>query len=969
MQAYDATNNELPITQQAPIAPPTIFPPSPVLSLSPINSTEDCKVKFATDTLNKEALSWWNSYAKPIRIEQADKIAWTKLKRLLTNKYCPQTKVKQMEDEFYNLIVKGNDLKTYARRFQEFAVLCTNVVPNAEKLIEAFIGGLPRSIKGNVTASKPQTLEFHIDSKSLNKVSVLVILDLSKVANPLYSLRDKDIFKLKDPQVVVAAAKLHILNPIILNGDSPTPTRIVDGVVQSIAPTTAEKRLAKKNKLKARGGLLMDLHDKHQLKFNIHKDAETFMEAIEKRFGGNKETKKVQKTLLKQQYENFNGTSSESLNQINDRLQKLISQLEILSETISHEYINLKFLRSLPSEWKTHTLIWRNKADLEEQSLDDLFNNLKIYKAEVKGSSASSQNTQNIAFVFSNNTDSTNESVNAVPSVFAAISKAIVSTLPNFNSLSDAVIYSFFANDYAYNESHEVSQKNWKKSRECRSPSDNRNKDTPKRTVPVEVPTSNALVSQCLESVEARLVVYQQNESVFEDDTKLLKLDVMLTDNALAEHRKKFEKVEKEKDELKLTLDKFQTSSKNLSEGYHDVPPSHTRTFMPSKPDLVLNDVTNASDSVTNVLNAESSLNNPSKDMSKTLRPDAPIIKDWTSDSEDETEIESMPKQKDPSFVLTSEHVKTPRESVKKVEPNKQAETLGTNNQKTRLRMTHPHSTRNVVPTAFLTRSRLVSLNAARPVPTAIPQSTMQSPRSVKHVVNKEHLPIRRPINHRPATKYSNFTKQVTTVKVNKVNDVQGVKGNADKASVNWVWKPKCKVLYHVSRLISASMTLKKFDYTNALGRSNGCSRHMTGNISFLLDFEEINGGYVTFGGNPKGGKIKAKCTLPTQGMRSIISMVSISTKGFMPSILLVVVIIVTVVIVVVTVILVVVVVVAIIGVVIVVMIIGCGSFDLNRSLSLNEYKGLATLDKSKTTKTETLFKELDSIWNLDFKQ
>ncbi|GJS37376.1 reverse transcriptase domain-containing protein [Tanacetum coccineum] len=100
-----------------------------------------------------------NSNAKPIRIEQADKIAWTELKRLLTNKYCPRTEVKKMEDEFYNLVVKENDLKTYARRFQELAVLCPNMVPNTKKIIEAFIKGLPRSIEGNVTASKPQTLE------------------------------------------------------------------------------------------------------------------------------------------------------------------------------------------------------------------------------------------------------------------------------------------------------------------------------------------------------------------------------------------------------------------------------------------------------------------------------------------------------------------------------------------------------------------------------------------------------------------------------------------------------------------------------------------------------------------------------------------------------------------------------------------------------------------------------------------
>nr|GEY97775.1 hypothetical protein [Tanacetum cinerariifolium] len=135
---------------------------------------------------------------------------------------------------------------------------------------------------------------------------------------------------------------------VILNGDSPILTRVIEGVVQPVAPTTAEQMLARKNELKARGTLLMALPDKHQLKFNIHKDAKTLMEAIEK------------------------------------RLKKLISQLEILGESLSQEDINLKFLRCLPTKWWTHTLIWRNKTDLEEQSLDDLFNSLKIYEAEVK---------------------------------------------------------------------------------------------------------------------------------------------------------------------------------------------------------------------------------------------------------------------------------------------------------------------------------------------------------------------------------------------------------------------------------------------------------------------------------------------------------------------------------------------------------------------------------------------------------
>ncbi|GJS03192.1 reverse transcriptase domain-containing protein [Tanacetum coccineum] len=124
---------------------------------------EENKVTYATSTLTDDALPWWNSYAQPIGIDQANQITWTELKRLLTDKYCPRTEVKKMEDEFYNLVVKGNDLTTYIRIFQELSVLCPNMVPNAEKLIEVFINGLPRSIEGNVTASKPQTLEEAIN--------------------------------------------------------------------------------------------------------------------------------------------------------------------------------------------------------------------------------------------------------------------------------------------------------------------------------------------------------------------------------------------------------------------------------------------------------------------------------------------------------------------------------------------------------------------------------------------------------------------------------------------------------------------------------------------------------------------------------------------------------------------------------------------------------------------------------------
>ncbi|GJZ77955.1 hypothetical protein Tco_0642627 [Tanacetum coccineum] len=215
------------------------------------------------------------------------------------------------------------------------------------------------------------------------------------------------------------------------------------------APVTDETELEEKqdrrNEMKDRGTLLMALPNKDQLKFHSYKDAKLLMEAIEKRYGGNKESKKVQRTLLKQQYENFVGLSSEIMDQTFDRLQKLISQLEIQGEVITQEDMNLKPLRSRPSEWKTHALIWRNKQEIETISLDDLYNNLKIYEPEILGSSSISQNPQNVAFVSSNSTNS-NSRTNEADNTTYGVSSAHTQSNPiSGDNLSDVVICAFLA--------------------------------------------------------------------------------------------------------------------------------------------------------------------------------------------------------------------------------------------------------------------------------------------------------------------------------------------------------------------------------------------------------------------------------------------------------------------------------------------------------------------------------------------
>nr|GEX05017.1 putative reverse transcriptase domain-containing protein [Tanacetum cinerariifolium] len=357
--------------------------------------------------------------------------------------------------------------------------------------------------------------------------------------------------------------------------------------------------------------LLMALPDKHQLKFNIHKDAKSLMEAIEKRFGVNA-AHNVSAASPQAKVSTLPNVDSLSDAVIYSFFASQSNSPQLDNEDLKQ--IDLDDLEKMDLKWQMVMLTMRARSFQADKEP----NNYALMAYTLLGSSSSSG------------------SDNKVAPFSKACSKAYATLQTHYDNLS------------------------------------------------VEYRTSqlNVLLYKIgLESVKARLVLYQKNETVFEEDIKLLKLDVMLRDNVLAELRKKFEKAKKERNDLKLTLEKFQNSSKNLKlhsqesdnrilenpennryktgEGYHVVPPPYIRTFLPPKPDLVFTD-----------------------------------------------------------------------------DPN-----------------------------AFLTRSRLVSLNAARPVPTAVTQSIVKCTRTVKNAFNKAISP--------------------------------GNKGNAEKASTCWVWKPKCKVLDH----------------------------------------------------------------------------------------------------------------------------------------------------------------------------
>nr|GEX78006.1 hypothetical protein [Tanacetum cinerariifolium] len=320
-----------------------------------------------------------------------------------------------------------------------------------------------------------------------------------------------------------------------------------------------------------------------------------------------------------------------------------------------------------------------------------------------------------------------------------------------------------------------------------------------------------------LEYVEARLLVYKKNESVFKDNIKLLNIEVQLRDTALVTLRHKLEKAEQQRDDLKLKLEKFQTSSKNLTDllasqtnektglgynsqvftkamfdcenyyssesdceswppsnlydrfqpsgGYHAVPPPYTRTFMPPKPDLVFNIGPTVVKTDHLAFNVQLSPTKPEQDLSHTTRPNAPIIEDWVSDSEEE--FETKAPQFVPSFAQSSKHVKTPRHFVQQIKTTipaatpvpaspksnssgqrrnrkayfvcksvdhlirdcdyhtkKMAQTTLRNyahrgHHKQYAPLTHSKPQKHRVPIAVLTQSKLVSNTAARPVSAA----------------------------------------------------------------------------------------------------------------------------------------------------------------------------------------------------------------------------------------------------------
>ncbi|GJQ96680.1 putative ribonuclease H-like domain-containing protein [Tanacetum coccineum] len=418
------------------------------------------------------------------------------------------------------------------------------------------------------------------------------------------------------------------------------------------------------------------------------------------------------------------------------------ANLEMHGEVIPQEDINQKFLRSLSQEWTMHTIVWRNKPEIETLSLDDLFNNLKAYESEGVADSSTTVENLSDAVIYS--------FFASQPSIPQLDNEDLQQINPDdLEEIDLRWNIAMRARRFLKNTGRKLDMANKERigfdkskvecfnchkrghfARECRAPrnQDSRNREPTRRTVPVEETTSNALVSQC------DGFGYDWSDQAEEGQTTFALMAYSLSS----------------------------TSSTN-SESIVEKPTVET--------------------------------NEP-----ETTRKEngSPIIKDWVSDSEEE----NFPKN-----------------------------------------------------------NAIASMNNGRfskPVIGPLSKGPM------KNVINNAYSTARRPFNKITTANNSNFTKKVNTVKGTRVNTarpkavlsaVKGNKGNVVKASACWVWRPKHKVLDHGN---------PQQDLKNKGVIDNGCSRHMTGNRSYLTDYKEIDGGFVAFGGNSKGGKITRKGKIRT---------------------------------------------------------------------------------------------------------
>nr|GEU34685.1 copia protein [Tanacetum cinerariifolium] len=646
---------------------------------------------------------------------------------------------------------------------------------------------------------------------------------------------------------------------------------------RTVALTTNDMQ-KRKNDVKARTTLLLALLHEYQLRFSKHKTAQELWAAILKTFDGNEATKKTKKNLLKQQYGNFKAEGSETLEQIFNILQVIVSHLEFLDIEIKQDDLNQKFLTSLAPEWLMHIIMWRNRSDLDTISLDDLYNHLKVYESEVQ--KKLELNSQNMAFISLAKHSSGNDEVKTASVSTTSTNVSTASSNIRVASIRQDTAYAYIAfqsngkkitiqgTDVAVFDKSKVECFNCHKMRQCRAPrsQDRGRKDNYKQGSKIKEQAPKALMA--IDGVESRA-------------------------NCIESLTKELELIKKEKEVLDSKLIGFQTASKDLDNllesqrldmnkeglGYSAVPPFMLKSVL--LPRRICLRQTKAS---------------PSTILSK------PFIK-FVKAANPLTVAKSDKKEtvRKPSVKYAKQYRKPTKQSNVRGNQrnwnNLKSQQLGNNfvmkkacyncggidhlSYNCGKRVDHGSSwaknnntCKSMSPRPFIHRPYRPPIRHVRPnMNVAQPKRTyFHKP---AHSYNKRlfqrtsavRSQFRDPRIATVNRKFPTVNRKLPTVNRKfptgniKFSTVDmGNKRKAVKASACWFWKPSQNLSNKGPNSNSVSVMFKKYTYIDTQGRLNGCSRHMTGNISYLSDYEPFDEGYVSFG---QGGcKITGKGTI-----------------------------------------------------------------------------------------------------------